>query len=67
MDSNFNQRMDSGEWYAKRRPEELISKYEKIKNTLNHFDNLPTALKTLSLLSTLQCLGELWKKKQINE
>ena len=39
--------------------EELILKYEKIKNTLNHFDNLPTALKPLSLLSTLQCLGEL--------
>ena len=29
-----NQRMDSGERYAKRRPEELISKYEKVKNTL---------------------------------
>ena len=51
-----NQRMDSGERYAQRRPEKLISKYEKIKNTLNHFYNLPTALKPLSLLSTLQCL-----------
>ena len=56
---DHNQRMDTGERYAKRWPEELISKYEKIKNTLNHFDNLPTAFKPLSLLSTLQCLGEL--------
>ena len=53
------QRMDSGERYAKRRPEDLISKYEKIKNALNRFDNLPTALKPLSLLSKLQCLKEL--------
>ena len=56
---DHDQRLDSGERYAKRRPEELISKYEKIKNTLNHFDNLPTVLKPISLLSTLQCLGEL--------
>ena len=48
------QRMDSGERYAKRRPEELISKYEKIKNTLNHYDNLPTALEPLSLLRKQQ-------------
>ena len=51
--------MDSGERYAKRRPEELISKYEKNKNKLNDFDNLPTALKPLLLLPTLQRLGEL--------
>ena len=56
---DHNQRMDSGERYAKRRPEELILKYENIKNTLNQFDNLPTALKPISLLSTLQYLGEL--------
>ena len=56
---DHNQRMDSDERYAKRRPEELISKYENIKNTLNQFDNLPTALKPISLLSTLQCLREL--------
>ena len=32
-------RSDSGERYAKRRPEELISEYETIKDTLNHFDS----------------------------
>ena len=56
---DHNQRIDSGERYAKRRPEELIEKYKKIKQTLNHYDNLPNALKHLSLLSTLQCLGEI--------
>ena len=54
-----NQRIDSGEQYAKRRPEELIEKYEQIKQTLNHYDNLPNSLKHFSLLSTLQCAGEL--------
>ena len=60
---DHNQRIDAGEQYAKRRPEELIEKYKKIKQTLNHYDNLPNALKHFSLLSTLQCLGEIWKKK----
>ena len=32
-------------------------------NACNHYDNLPTALKTISLLSTLQYLSELWKNK----
>ena len=49
---DHNQRIDAGEQYAKRRPEELIEKYKKIKQTLNHYDNLPTALKHCSLLST---------------
>ena len=48
-----------GEIYAKPRPAELISKYGNIKNTLNQFDNLPTTFKPISLLSTLQCFGEL--------
>ena len=56
---DHNQRIDAGEQYAKRRPEELIEKYKKIKQTLNHYDNLPNALKHFSLLSTLQCLGEI--------
>ena len=34
-------------------------RYKKIKQTLNYYDNLPNALKHFSLLSTLQCLGEL--------
>ena len=42
---DHNQRMDSDGRYSKRRPEELISEYEDIKNTLNQFDNLSTALK----------------------
>ena len=46
-------RTDSGEQYAIRRPEELITKYTNIKNALNHYDNLPTGLKPLSLWSTL--------------
>ena len=56
---NHNQRIDSRERYAKRRPDELIEQYKKIKQTLNHYNNLPTALKHFSLLSTLQCFGEL--------
>ena len=56
---DHSQRIVSGERYAKRRPEELIEKYKKKnKQTLNHYDNLPTTLKQFSLLSTLQCLGE---------
>ena len=56
---DHNQRIDSGERYEKQRPGELIAKYKEIKNTLNHIHNLPTDLKLLSLLSTLQCLSEL--------
>ena len=51
----------------KRRPEELITKYTNIKNSLNHYDNLPTDLKSLSLLSTLQCLGEFSHNIKINK
>ena len=47
-------RTDSGDHYTQRRPEELIAKYMNIKTSLNHYDNLPTGPKTLSLLSTLQ-------------
>ena len=57
----------SGERYAKRRIEELIAKYEEIKNSLNHFVNLPTDLKPPSLLSTLRCLGELKKNTKKNK
>ena len=46
---DHNQRIDSGEQYAKRRPDELIEKYIKIKQTLNHYDNLPNALKHFPL------------------
>ena len=35
------------------------TKYETIKNTLDHFDNLLSSQKTISRLSTLQYLGEL--------
>ena len=35
-----------------------------VKNALNHYDNLPADLKSPSLLSTLQCLGELWNNKK---
>ena len=59
LQMDHNQRVDAGDQYAKRRPEELIEKYKKIKQTLNHYDNLPNTLKHFSLLSTLQCLGEL--------
>ena len=31
-----NQRIASGERYAKQQPEKLIAKYEKIKNTLHY-------------------------------
>ena len=58
-DSNHNQKIDSGDQYAKRRPEELIKKYKKIKQKLNHYDDLPNALNHFSLLSTLQSLGEI--------
>ena len=40
---------DSGKRYAKRRPE-FIAKCETIKNTLNHYDYLLAAPKTISLL-----------------
>ena len=52
-------RTESGEGHAKIRPEELIAKHVNIKNALNHYDNLSTGLKSLTLLSTLQYLGEL--------
>ena len=50
-------RTDSGEQYAERRSEKLIAKYIDIKSARNQYDNLPTGLKTLSLLCTLQNLG----------
>ena len=57
---DHNQRIDAGEQYVKRRPEELTEKYKKKnKPTLNRFNNLPNVLKLFSLLSTLQCLGEI--------
>ena len=37
-----NPHINSGEQYAKRRTEELITKYEIIKDTLNLYDNLRT-------------------------
>ena len=40
----------------------LIYIYHAIKG-YRLTDNLPTDLKPLSLLSTLKCLGKLWKKK----
>ena len=46
------QRTESGEQHAKKTPEVLIAKYANIKNALTHYDNLPTGLKSLSLLST---------------
>ena len=36
--------------HEKRRPEELITKYTNIKNALNHFDNLPTDLKSFTVV-----------------
>ena len=45
---------DPREQYVKRQPEKSITKYTNIKSALDLYDNLPTGLKTFSLLSTLQ-------------
>ena len=42
-------RTDSEEQRVKRRPK-LITKYTNIKNALNHFDNLPTDLKSFTVV-----------------
>ena len=50
---------DCGERYTKTRPEKLIVKSETTENTLNHHNNLGTAL---DFHFTLQCLEELYNK-----
>ena len=57
MDHNL--RRDAREKCPRKRPDDLIRKYERIKEVLEAYDNLPAEIRTLSLLTYLDCLGNL--------
>ena len=56
---DLNLRRDDREKYLKRRLDDLIQKYESIKEVPAEYDNIPTEIRILSLLTYLDCLGKL--------
>ena len=56
---DLNLRRDDREKYLKRRLDDLIQKYESIKEVPAEYDNIPTEIRILSLLTYLDCLGNL--------
>ena len=52
--SVYNIKMD-----PRKRPDDLIHKYERIKEVIAAYDYLPAEIRTLSLLTYLGCLGNL--------
>ena len=57
MDHNL--RRDGREKCPRRHPDELIPSYERIKEVLAEYDNLPDEIRTQSLFTYLECLGNL--------
>ena len=47
-----------------KKPGDQKSEYTNIENSLNHYDNLNTDLKSRSVLSTHQSFGELGNNKK---
>ena len=50
-------RRDAREKCPRKRPDDLILKYERIKEVLAVNDNLPAEIRTISVLTYLDCLG----------
>ena len=54
-------RRDAREKCPRKRPDDSIRKYERIKEVLVAYDNLPAEIRTLSPLNYLDCLSNLLK------